>query len=105
MTKYKKRWKKQEGALNREGIRSQPGSGNGHLKGDNIGTNYLVQCKTTANKSVSIKLADWRKAQADAYAEERTPVMQVELCDGEQQLAVLAWSTFRQLLTDAGMEL
>lgn len=105
MPKRSKPWQKQERKLDREGARRVPQSGAGYLKGDGKGENYLVQAKTTEKRSYSLKLADLRKATAEAHTEERIPVTQLQFEAGDERYAVLRWQDFTALLEAAGQDL
>lgn len=102
--KRKVPWRKQERKLHEEGIRKQPGSGNGSEKGDNKGEEFLIQAKTTGKKQFIFKLDDWKKAASDAHREDRLPVMQVQLCN-QDRFAIIQWEDFEEILENAGMEL
>lgn len=104
VAKCKIPWRKQENKLDSQGVRKQPGSGNGSEKGDNKGENFLVQAKTTSKKQFVFKLEDWRKTLGDAHTEDRLPVIQVQLCDRDQ-FAILRWGDFEAILEDAGIKM
>lgn len=97
-------WVKQERALHDEGCRRVPGSGNGELKGDNKGRNFLVEAKTTTRASRTISVAEFGKCEREARLEDRLPLMQIQLQD-QKKLAVLRWEDLVDLIEAAGWEI
>lgn len=97
-----KRSRAQEDALVAElgGVR-QPGSGNQwHSKGDVKTRDFLVEAKTTSSVSYKLDLAVLRRTQAQAQAEGKLPVVQVQFECGvaKFQWAVIPWELFRQMM-------
>ena len=97
-----RRSRKQEASVAQDfsGARVMPGSGNTwHSKGDVKSPRYLVECKTTENKSYSIKAEELSKLVLQAVLARRIPVMQVELGNGSKW-AVIEWDLFLEKYGD-----
>lgn len=97
-----RRSRKQEASVAQElsGARVMPGSGNTwHSKGDVKSPRYLVECKTTENKSYSLKVEELSKLVLQATLARRLPVMQVELGNGSKW-AVIEWDLFLEAFGD-----
>ena len=97
-------WRRQEEKFDQEGQKQQPGSGNGRAKGDNKGKSFLIQCKTTAKGSTTLKLRELMKMVREAQGEDRIAVTQLQFKD-RAQYAVLRWEDFEGLIEELGMEL
>lgn len=99
-----KRSKKQENATAKDlqGKRVI-GSGNiqnPYMKEDAVSDMFLCQVKFTDKASYSIKLKDHQALREHAQKMVKTPLWRIDI-SGED-LAVLEWSVFIQLLKDAG---
>ena len=76
--------KAEKRAAKRAGARLVPGSGSGPInKGDFVFENYLVENKTTINKSLSLKF-DWlRQIAFQAMERTRVPALFFQFSDKE----------------------
>lgn len=102
--KKNRAWAKQERSLHDDGVSRVAGSGSGVEKGDNKGSEFLVECKTTYKSTRTISTKEWRKTVKNARKEDRLPVMQLQLEDSEG-LAVLAWEDFLAILEQAQIKI
>lgn len=78
-----KRSAKQEGNVaTSKGGKRQPGSGSSpRAPQDAKVPEFLVQCKFTDKKSITIKADDWRQLRQDALDTGREPMMYLEMDD------------------------
>lgn len=79
------------------------GSGNiqsPYMKEDAVSELFLCQCKFTDKASYSIKLKEHLSLKDHAQKMVKTPLWRIDI-QGED-IAVLEWSTFMQLLKDSG---
>lgn len=93
MLTIKKKSQKQERRVALEVKKKRPVGGSGckwYAKGDVKTDDLLIECKTTAKDYYIFKLETWKKINKEAWrAGMRTPLMQIDLLDGEVKLAVL----------------
>lgn len=80
------------------GGRKVPGSGNREMKQDVYEDKWLIQCKSTNKRSLSIKLDDLLGLKIDAMMRGRLPRFEFELYDGAEthQFVVLSKKIFEQ---------
>ena len=79
------------------GGKTQPGSGNQwHSKGDVSAKDYLVECKSTVNDSISVKVAVLEKIENEAILAGKQPVLQLEFQGKRriQKYAVIPYDLF-----------
>lgn len=64
-------------------------------KGDVRNTKFLIECKTTANDYYILTQKVWNKISKEALADGlRTPIMQIDLNNGNTHLAVMNYLDF-----------
>jgi hypothetical protein len=86
------------------GGKTTPGSGNlrnPYLKEDANGKHVLVQCKITDAASYRLTQDEFQKCEDHALMQAKMPAFRVTL--PTQDLAVIRWQDYIQLLKDAGM--
>lgn len=72
-----------------------------HSKADVKTDDFLIECKTTANPYYILTVKTWKKIQEEALRDSmRTPLMQIQLEDGETEVAVLNIHDFLGLELD-----
>jgi len=102
--KILKRSKKQEDdTANSLGGDRVIGSGciqNPYMKEDAVSEHYLIQCKFTDKQSYSLKKKEFEATRKHAQKMMKSPLWRVDI-DGED-LAIIEWSTFLQMMEDAG---
>ena len=81
--------------------RTQPGSGNQwNAKGDVSAREILVECKSTVNASISVKVDVLEKIEREAALAVKEPILQIEFQGKRriQKYAVISWDRLLQLL-------
>ena len=75
----------------------QPGSGSGWLHRQDVKSKqFLVECKRSGKKSITIKATDWEQLRKEAILSDHDPIMDIEL-DG-RKYAMLPRDDLRDLL-------
>lgn len=65
------------------------------MKGDVRDSYFLIECKTTEASFYSLHSKTWDKIHQEAIRDSiRLPLMQIDLLDGDQQLAVIRYEDF-----------
>ncbi len=85
------------------GGRVQPGSGSSmYAKADVKHRTYLIECKRTDKKSISVKGAWLKKITEEAFAKEKTPALHLEMDVGggmtERDWVAVPKSVFVELI-------
>ena len=78
-------WERQESRIAREtGGKQQRGSGSSdYAKGDVKGEKFLIECKFTQKKSLSVK-GDWlKKITKEAHAQDKYPALAIQIAGTE----------------------
>lgn len=87
------------------GGKTQPGSGNQwNAKGDVSAKTILVECKSTINQSIPLKVEVLEKIEREAALACKEPVLQIEFQGKRriQKYAVISYERFLQLLEAEG---
>lgn len=80
------------------GGKTTPGSGNQwYKKGDVHTDEMIIECKTTAKASYSLKSDDLRKLHTQAILENKMPVFEIHFIDRDMTVVVLDYEDFRDL--------
>lgn len=94
------KWKKQEkkDAKDFDGKRTLRSGGIWFMPGDVKTEEYLIENKTTDNKSYSLKALVWKKIHKEAIKEGRKPLMLIQIQDVE--LVVLDRNDFLEMINE-----
>jgi len=90
------RSKKQEKQIASDvGGKTTPGSGNQwHSKGDVKSDAFLIEAKRSDNReTITVKVSDLAKIRIEALMEGKSPVLQIELGNGDKY-AIVPWTDF-----------
>ncbi len=100
--------KKKERATARDlGGRVTPGSGNTadiFAKEDVHSKHFVLQHKFTEKKSFSIKAEDLRLCEERALRQCKMPAHRIEFTEYGEDVAIIRWQDFLQILMDSGLD-